>query len=329
MSILSVQKIENITELSGTAVNVASMRVSTSSSTDAVRITQTGSGNAFVVEDSAHPDSTPFVIDASGNVGIGSGSPLGFSGFGWLTINGSTGGIWALQSGGVEVFRAQAEATFADLNVLTNVPMIFKTNNTERMRIDNAGSVGIGIVPTAGTHGIIASHNLSAATSSEVTSQPVFTSTVTSSARCFTTFASTQAAAFTLTELFHYRANQGTFGAGSVVTNQFGFRVESGLTGATNNYGFSSNIPSGTGRWNFYASGTAANYFAGQVTLGTTSPNAAAALDITSTTQGVLFPRMTTTQRDAISSPPDGLVLYNSTTNKLQVRAAGSWIDLH
>lgn len=46
-----------------------------SSSGDLVRITQTGSGNALVVEDSANPDSTPFIVDSSGNVGIGTSSP--------------------------------------------------------------------------------------------------------------------------------------------------------------------------------------------------------------------------------------------------------------
>lgn len=68
---------------------------------------------------------------------------------------------------------------------------------------------------------------------------------------------------------------------------------------------------------------------AGNVGIGTASPSTVAALDVTSTTRGVLFPRMTTGQRDAISSPPNGLVVYNSTTNKLQVRAAGVWVDLH
>jgi hypothetical protein len=67
----------------------------------------------------------------------------------------------------------------------------------------------------------------------------------------------------------------------------------------------------------------------GIVAMGTASPNSSAKLDISSTTQGVLFPRMTTTQRDAISSPANGLVIYNSSTDKLQVRAAGAWVDLH
>jgi hypothetical protein len=49
--------------------------VSANSSTDAFRITQTGTGNSFIVEDSTNPDSTPFVIDTSGNVGVGIGAP--------------------------------------------------------------------------------------------------------------------------------------------------------------------------------------------------------------------------------------------------------------
>jgi hypothetical protein len=48
---------------------------SSNTSTDLVRITQTGSGNALFIEDSTNPDSSPFVVDSSGNVGIGTGSP--------------------------------------------------------------------------------------------------------------------------------------------------------------------------------------------------------------------------------------------------------------
>ena len=47
-----------------------------SGSADALKITHTGgSGNSFVVEDSTSPDSTPFIIDGSGNVGIGFSTP--------------------------------------------------------------------------------------------------------------------------------------------------------------------------------------------------------------------------------------------------------------
>lgn len=67
----------------------------------------------------------------------------------------------------------------------------------------------------------------------------------------------------------------------------------------------------------------------GDVGIGTSSPNASAKVDITSTTGGLLLPRMTTTQRDAIASPADGLLIYNITDSKVQARAGGAWVDLH
>jgi uncharacterized protein (AIM24 family) len=51
--------------------------ISANSTSDALRITQVGTGNALIVEDEANPDATPFVITASGNVGIGTTTPAG------------------------------------------------------------------------------------------------------------------------------------------------------------------------------------------------------------------------------------------------------------
>ena len=53
-----------------TSTSIAGL-FSGSTSGDMVRITQTGGGNAFVVEDESNPDATPFVIGATGNVGVG------------------------------------------------------------------------------------------------------------------------------------------------------------------------------------------------------------------------------------------------------------------
>ncbi|OAB28149.1 hypothetical protein SAMN05444395_1036 [Flavobacterium fryxellicola] len=50
----------------------------------------------------------------------------------------------------------------------------------------------------------------------------------------------------------------------------------------------------------------------GQVGIGTITPNASSVLDVSSTTQGMLTPRMTTVQRTAISSPADGLMVYDT-----------------
>jgi len=63
----------------------------------------------------------------------------------------------------------------------------------------------------------------------------------------------------------------------------------------------------------------------GSFIIGGTTPNASSLLDITSTTKGVLFPRMTTTQKNAIASPASGLVVYDTTLGKLCVRGAAAW----
>ncbi|WP_340200451.1 hypothetical protein [Ascidiimonas sp. W6] len=57
-----------------------------------------------------------------------------------------------------------------------------------------------------------------------------------------------------------------------------------------------------------------------QVGIGTTTPDASAVLDITSANKdtGVLFPRLTTLERDAISSPAAGLLIYNIDENEFQ-----------
>ena len=61
-----------------------------------------------------------------------------------------------------------------------------------------------------------------------------------------------------------------------------------------------------------------------QVGIGTNTPNANAALELVSTSQGMLFPRMTTTQRDAIASPAKGLTIFNSTLNCIQTNIGTS-----
>jgi len=51
--------------------------IGTESASPALRVTQTGTGNALVVEDSTSPDATPFVIDSGGNTIIGYTAPQG------------------------------------------------------------------------------------------------------------------------------------------------------------------------------------------------------------------------------------------------------------
>lgn len=63
----------------------------------------------------------------------------------------------------------------------------------------------------------------------------------------------------------------------------------------------------------------AAAFASGNVVIGASTGNANAILDVQSTTKAFMPPRMTTTQRDAIPSPTAGMVIYNTTTNKLNV----------
>lgn len=50
------------------------------------------------------------------------------------------------------------------------------------------------------------------------------------------------------------------------------------------------------------------------VGVGTTTPNASAALDVQSTTQGMLVPRMTKAQRDLIATPAQACLSIRQTT---------------
>lgn len=54
-----------------------------------------------------------------------------------------------------------------------------------------------------------------------------------------------------------------------------------------------------------------------QVGIGTVTPDASSILDVSSTTQGMLAPRMTTAQKTAIVSPADGLMVYDTSLKSL------------
>jgi hypothetical protein len=64
-----------------------------------------------------------------------------------------------------------------------------------------------------------------------------------------------------------------------------------------------------------------------QVGIGTTNPDTSSMLDIQSTTTGVLIPRMTTAQRTVISSPANGLLVFDTTTNSFWFYTT-SWNEL-
>ncbi|MFV5688495.1 ice-binding family protein [Flavobacterium sp. ZT3R25] len=65
-----------------------------------------------------------------------------------------------------------------------------------------------------------------------------------------------------------------------------------------------------------------------QVGIGTTNPEVSSMLDIQSTNKGFLLPRLTTAQRDLISSPATGLLIYNTTTSIFNFYNLG-WKDFN
>ena len=87
--------------------------------------------------------------------------------------------------------------------------------------------------------------------------------------------------------------------------------------------------------WYYAASGTAGTQItftqamtldaSGNLGIGTTSPSASAILDAQSTTKGVRMPNMTTTQKNAISSPAAGLMVFDTTLAKLCVYSGSAW----
>lgn len=123
----------------------------------ALRITQTGTAPAIRVEDSANPDSTPFIVDATGNVGIGLQTPLYK-----LDVRGTTdldSSIRAVNNGTetsnlATVVVATGSSVQGSItaqgnqNVLvgtdTNHPLVLRTNATERVRVDLTGNVLVG-----------------------------------------------------------------------------------------------------------------------------------------------------------------------------------------
>ena len=65
-----------------------------------------------------------------------------------------------------------------------------------------------------------------------------------------------------------------------------------------------------------------------QLSLGTTTPNASALLELDSTNKGFLAPRLTQAQRDAIANPAAGLLVFNTDSNEYEVYNGTSWAAL-
>ena len=111
-----------------------------------------------------------------------------------------------------------------------------------------------------------------------------------------------------------------SFGGGTLSSIGTAFATTTAVTNInTNNNAFTALTTNGTtGNVNILQS----------LGVGAASPNASARLQVDSTTKGFLPPRMTTAEKNAIATPAAGLVVYDSTTNKLCCYNGSTWNDL-
>lgn len=93
--------------------------------TPALKITQTGTGPVMRVQDAADPDVTPFIVDASGNVGVGTSSPSA---------------KLEVSDGTVRVVTSPV-STIGYFGTNSNHPLGFIANNAEGMRLDASGNL--------------------------------------------------------------------------------------------------------------------------------------------------------------------------------------------
>jgi hypothetical protein len=122
---------------------------------------------------------------------------------------------------------------------------------------------------------------------------------------------------------FGYRANYDITGAVTGASNTvIGDRIALPSRTSSNQFVWGVNGVNYLTR--FTGGGWLINYTGSAVTTQTAST----ALEVNGTTGAVLFPRLTTTQRDALTATA-GMVIFNTTTSKFQGYEGSTWVDLH
>ena len=149
LSISGVSTFNNTLNVVPTSTGIAGLFSGTTSS-DMVRITQLGTGNALVVEDEANPDASPFVVTGVGTVGIGITNPSIK-----LTVNGgldsSNRQVRFVNSGTGDLYIKHANLV-SSIEAGSSVQLALGGNGAEVVRINSTG-VGIGTTnPTSALH---------------------------------------------------------------------------------------------------------------------------------------------------------------------------------
>lgn len=133
----------------------------------------------------------------------------------------------------------------------------------------------------------------------------------------------------TVSSLEGFRAQQ-VVATGTTATDMYGLRLIPPTTGGsiTNYYGIygaDTAKPSGINAFIRQVGTNAHSRFNGNVTIGADStPTTSAVLDLSTTTGALLVPRMTTTQKNALTAA-NGMIVYDTTLGKFQGYEAGAW----
>ena len=127
--------------------------------TDDYLVAHGSAGDGFKVQTGGSNDR--LTITSSGNVGIGTSSPNAVTNYTGLTLNNATyGGFIDIENNGTHTFRLLSNTTATYIRTIQADPLVFDTNDTERMRLDSSGvkigpnSQDIQLLPASSNSGI-------------------------------------------------------------------------------------------------------------------------------------------------------------------------------
>jgi len=248
----------------GGGAGVAPSTVTTGTGVVTALGVNTGTAGAFVVNGGAL--GTP-----------SSGTVTNLTGTASININGTVGATTP-DSGAFTSLSSTGNTTLGDAS-------------TDTVTVN--GYMGVGGAATADRSiNILGTNTATNVVQEGIRSAFTANSTATTAIRSFISVPATQAAAFTVTDVAGFWAANATLGSGSTITNAHGLYIANQTRG-TNNYGITSLVTSGANKYNFYASGTAANWFSGDVLvfgaggLGYTTGSGGTVTQVTSRTTGV------------------------------------------